>query len=298
MFARPFGFEVNYSSGVREAPERGRMSQILMKTERDLGFMTSAEIKKKKNFASNFRIDAGVFNGQGLTASGDYDSYKDFIGQIVWKPTKITGNLLASGGVSILYGGIAQITNVTYRIGDKAGKKDFIADSITTRINDKLPRKYYGANLQLKYLTGWGATELRGEYWQGTQTAYQYTSETPGSQPTDNNGKNLPMYIRPFSGGFVTFLQNIVNEKHQLVVKYDWYDPNTDVAGKEIGNSNSFNQADIKYGTLGFGYIYYMSENFKIIFWYDRVKNEYTSYPLYTSDVDDDIFTCRLQFTF
>ena len=38
MFARPFGFEINYSSSDRESPERGRKSQILMKGERDLDF--------------------------------------------------------------------------------------------------------------------------------------------------------------------------------------------------------------------------------------------------------------------
>lgn len=41
MFARPFGFETNLSSADRESPERGRMNQILMKTERDLGMMVS-----------------------------------------------------------------------------------------------------------------------------------------------------------------------------------------------------------------------------------------------------------------
>lgn len=37
LSGRPFGNELQLSSSVREAPERGRMSQILMKTERDLG---------------------------------------------------------------------------------------------------------------------------------------------------------------------------------------------------------------------------------------------------------------------
>jgi len=39
LFARPFGYEVNLSSAYRETPERGRMSQILMPSERDLGVM-------------------------------------------------------------------------------------------------------------------------------------------------------------------------------------------------------------------------------------------------------------------
>ena len=67
MFARPFGYEVNLSSSDREAPERGRMSQILMKTERDLGVMASFEPKKTKHFFKHIKIDGGFFNGQGLT---------------------------------------------------------------------------------------------------------------------------------------------------------------------------------------------------------------------------------------
>jgi len=299
MMARPFGFEVNYSSGAREAPERGRMSQTLMKTERDLGVMLSAESPAKSHsFINNFRIDAGLYNGQGVTAPNEYDNYKDLITQLVWKPTLIAKHLYAAGGVSLLHGGIGQTVKVAYRMTEKNGTIDFAADSLTTRVGDKLPRNYYGANLRFRYMTSWGATELRGEYWSGTQTAYQGTSETPGTQPLDNVGKFIPMYIRPFSGGFVVFLQNIVNTKHQVGVKYDWYDPNTKVAGKELGLNNSFTQADIKYGTLGFGYIYTMSYNFKVTLWYDRVNNEITSIPGYEKDVDDNVFTCRLQFTF
>lgn len=55
MFARPFGYEVNLSSADREAPERGRMSQILMKTERDLGVMGSMEPNSKKGLAGGSR---------------------------------------------------------------------------------------------------------------------------------------------------------------------------------------------------------------------------------------------------
>ena len=63
MFARPFGYEVNLASVDRESPERGRMSQILMKTERDLGAMVSFEPRKKNSPLRYLKIDAGFFNG-------------------------------------------------------------------------------------------------------------------------------------------------------------------------------------------------------------------------------------------
>jgi phosphate-selective porin len=82
-------------------------------------------------------------------------------------------------------------------------------------------------------------------------------------------------------------------------VKYDWYDPNTSVSGKEIGKAGSnLSAADIKYNTLGFGYIRYINQNLKLFLWYDLVTNESTSLNGYTDDLKDDVFTCRLQFRF
>lgn len=69
--------------------------------------------------------------------------------------------------------------------------------------------------------------------------------------------------------------------------------------GKEIGVAgNGFTAADIKYSTLGIGYVYYMTENAKLMLYYARVWNEKTSLPGYTTDLKDNVFTCRLQFRF
>ena len=64
IFNRPFGFEVVYSSGVRETPERGRMSQILFNNERDLG--ASLVIESPITFKPFYiRLDAAFVNGTG-----------------------------------------------------------------------------------------------------------------------------------------------------------------------------------------------------------------------------------------
>ncbi len=49
---------------IREAPERGRMSQILMRTERDLGAMVSFEPRVKDHPLKYLKVDLGAFNGQ------------------------------------------------------------------------------------------------------------------------------------------------------------------------------------------------------------------------------------------
>jgi len=290
MFARPFGYEVNLASSDRESPERGRMSQILMKTERDLGAMLSFEPRKKGHPLRYLKVDVGVFNGQGLSAAADYDNYKDLIARASLKPVNLSRILLVSAGVSMLDGGFLQNTSTQYRVGQN---KVFVADSSLANIGKEAPRKYYGADVQLKIKHGWGVTEIRGEYIRGTQTATSATSETPAVLLTE------PSYIRHFDGAYLYFLQNIFSVKHQLCLKYDWYDPNTDVRGHNIGTPGAnLHATDIKFSTLGMGYIFYCNENVKLVAWYDLVKNEHTLLPGYTSDARDNVLTLRMQFRF
>ena len=89
FFSRPFGFEVNLSSSSRETPERGRMSQILMPGERDIGVMFSFEPQKKDHKLYKVKLDAGFFNGQGSAGTTDFDSYKDFISRFYVTPDSL-----------------------------------------------------------------------------------------------------------------------------------------------------------------------------------------------------------------
>lgn len=291
MFARPFGYEVNLSSSDRESPERGRMSQILMKTERDLGAMVSFEPRLKNNFLRFVKFDMGVFNGQGLSGPNEYDSYKDLITRLSLKPYPVTNTINVSAGLSFLQGGLMQPTQYVYRTNNSS--KQFEVDSSLDNIGRKAPRNYRGADMQWEFRNKWGSTILRGEYWWGTQTATGTDSETPGSLV------NEPYYIRKFNGAYFYLLQNIINKEHQVGVKYDWYDPNTAVKGEEINSHDvHMTEANIKYSTLGFGYLYYINEHLKLTLWYDMVKNESTGLEKFSSDVKDDVFTCRLQFRF
>ena len=83
------------------------------------------------------------------------------------------------------------------------------------------------------------------------------------------------------------------------MVKYDWYDPNIKVKKLELGKTGTnLTAADIKFSTLGIGYVYHFNPQTKIIFYYDIVKNETTQLTGYTVDLKDNIFTCRLHFRF
>lgn len=292
MFARPFGYELNLSSSDRESPERGRMSQTLMKTERDLGAMVSFEPRDKTNWLKYVKWDVGFFNGQGLNAPGEFDSYKDFISRAGIKPFPLNKNLLLSAAVSYFNGGFIQNNKYKYQVQTSTAIKQFVVDSSTGSVGTELPRKYYGADVQLKWLHSHkSVTELRAEYWRGTQTASAGTSETPAVLLTE------PYYVRNFDGAYFYLLHSI-NKHNQFGIKYDWYDPNTKLSGKEISDVNGGHAADIKYGTFGFGYIYHVDDNLKLLAWYEFVKNESTALTGYTTDLKDNILTLRLQYRF
>ncbi|MEZ2441121.1 porin [Chitinophaga sp. RCC_12] len=302
MFARPFGYEVNLSSADRETPERGRMSQILMRTERDLGAMISFEPRRKDHPLRFLKIDAGAFNGQGLTATTDFDSHKDFIGRISIKPRKIKGTQSQlSGGASVLYGGMQQFTKQIYTMGTANGQPVFTVDSSVSNVGKIAPRHYYGADVQWKISNGEGKgfTQFRAEYLRGRQTATALTTETPGVIPVGPEGRLLPLYIRNFDGAYLYYIQNLGNAKHQAVLKYDWYDPNTKVKGKDIGAPGAgLTPADIRYNTVGIGYLYYANEHLKFMVYYDWVTNESTELEGYKDDLKDNVLTCRMQYRF
>jgi len=290
LVARPFGFEVNLSSGYRETPERGRMSQILMPTERDLGAMITYE-SQKTGHKSPLKFDIGLFNGQGLAGTTDFDSYKDLISRLTVKPLNVSRAVFISGGLSFFNGGWRQATKYKYEMGEQNGNKYFVVDSSDSNIGDKAPREYYGADVQLGIRHGWGKTELRAEYWQGTQPGTSNSTTNPGTMPL------APTYIRNFNGAFFYFLQNIFSQKWEVMAKYDWYDPNTKAEKKQIGTTN-LTAADVKFSTLGFGITRYFSGNLKVLAYYNVVRNENTLIQGFTSDVKDDIFTLRMQVRF
>lgn len=295
MFARPFSYEVNYSSSDRESPERGRMSQILMKSERDLGAMVSFDSRRDIGFIKNIKFDIGLFNGQGINASGDFDNAKDLISRISLKPIYLSQNVKLAFGASLLQGALLQNTKYEYYTGTVNGIKTTVTDSSESNLYQYAPRKYYGADAQLRIKNNIGYSEFRAELMNGQQSATKSSSETPVALLTGTDG----FYTRKFNGAYFYYIQSLFSTKHQMVVKYDWFDPNTYVTGMDIGAAGSkLSSADIKYSTLGIGYINYLTDNVKIVVYYARVLNEKTQLAGYTSDISDDVMTFRLQFRF
>ncbi len=295
MFARPFGFEINYSSSDRESPERGRMSQTLMKSERDLGAMFSFEPRKNIGALNKLKVDIGLFNGQGIVATGEFDNVKDMIGRISMKPTRITKDITLALGASTLQGGLMQNTKFSYFTGTANGVKTILVDSAASNLYGVAPRIYYGVDAQLKIKNRIGFSEFRAELVKGQQTGTLSSSETPVLLLTGKDG----FVVRRFNGAYFYYVQSLFSTNHQIVIKYDWYDPNSQVQGSEIGaNGSKLSGADIKYSTLGLGYVNYLTENIKLVVYYARVWNERTQLKGYTTDIKDDVMTFRIQYRF
>lgn len=300
MMARPFGHEVLLSSIFREAPERGRMSQTIMNTERDLGFMISLNPRKATSKMKWFGIDLGIYNGQGLTGPMEYDSHKDIVFRISSKRQTIIKSMGAkiSGGISGYFGGITNQNARLYTMQQQGGIWKMQSDSLASNIGRNGSRRYFGADVQFIIPNRNGQTEFRAEYIRGEQTASLSSSSTPGTYPVDGAGVALPLATRPFDGAYFYFLQHLGSWQHQVVLKFEWYDPNTRVSGMQISKENGLSPADIRYNTLGGGYLYYINPYLKLVFWYEHPINEKTALAGYDKDLKDGIFTCRAQFSF
>jgi hypothetical protein len=100
-------------------------------------------------------------------------------------------------------------------------------------------------------------------------------------------------------------VQNI-GLQHQFVLKYDEYDPNTDVEGADVGVAGkNLNATDVKYSTLGIGWIYHWDTNVKFVLYYDMVSNEKVNASATTAsllpfkeDMKDNVLTVRMQYKF
>lgn len=286
-----FGFEVTQSSSVRETPERARYNQILFPTERDLGVFGRMQLPKTSKLFGLI-LDVAVMNGSAGVAP-EFDSYKDFTGRVTYGKTTTNEKVAYSIGASYYNGGyrIGNVKDYNLRaIGNDLG---FIFATDTANYERKAKREYLGVDVQLTIDSRIGITTLRAEYIQGEQPGTDVSDKSLGAPPT------VAIYHRQFNGAYFYFIQNIGQSKFQVVAKYDWFDPNVRVAGKEIGKTGTNTKTgDIRFDTYGFGINYRLHSNTKLMIYYDLVKNEETLITGYKNDIKDNVLTIRTQYRF
>ena len=306
VFNRPFGYEITYSSSMRESPERARIFQNLFPNERDMGAMITLQPKKGSTY-DWIKLDAGLFTGNGINTG--FDSKKDFIGHLYFTKANKSETFKYGGGISYYNGNVLQGTKYVYTPGEVIDvTQPGLVDSTASNKNAYAKRKYLGFDAQFSVQTPIGFTSIRAEYITGQQPGAKLVSASVATGVLNN----YDTYIRNVSGGYIYFIQAIGQTKNQLVLKYDWLDPNTKVSGTEIvsksaaGKNTGLGIADIKFTTLGIGWNYRFNSQVKLTAYYEIVKNEKTGLSpvglnrtLDTSkDLKDNVFTLRLQYKF
>lgn len=289
----PFGFELTQSSSVRETPERARYNQILFPGERDLGVFLSISVPESSMF-NGLKLETSIMNG-AASISPEFDNNKDFNERLSYHKSNKSKTFDLGIGISNYHGG--------YRIGNVKdynftslpnGDKGYVVSSDTSNFNRKAVRNYHGADVQISVkIPRIGLATIRAEYIEGEQPGNNQNSKSLGFAPTS------PIFHRHFNGTYLYFIQDIGQSPFQAVAKYDFYDPNTEITGNEIGKAGTLtNTGDIKYSTFGFGVNYSMNHHVKLSVYYDIVKNESTALPGYQNDIADNVTTVRLQYKF
>ncbi|MDP4207724.1 MAG: hypothetical protein Q8928_02810 [Bacteroidota bacterium] len=295
---RPFGFEVEYSSGNLESPERARMNQSLFKDEYDLGAMLTIQAPKTSPY--NFlKLDLGLFTGSIENTSGmDYKKVKDFIGRLNFAKSYLDEKLKVSGDLSYYNGGVPNNTTSIYKVQTASGNPVFTAKTVNKY--DNILREYWGADVQVSYAGELGLSTFRAEYTKGQQASAAGDIKNPTALLVNSATPAVaqPLYVRQVEGFYLMYVQNILQSRHSIVVKYDMFDPNTKVSGNQISSANGFTASDIKFNTWGLGYTCRIDANTKLVIYRDFIKNESTKISGYTQDVKDNVWTIRLQYKF
>lgn len=286
VFGHPFGFEINQSSSSRETPERSLVFRTLFPDARDVGGMLIMQATKTSPLHF-LKLEAGLLNGNGIKQ--EIDNRKDFIGHLS-VDKNMSHNINVGLGVSYYNGGVYQGTeNIYAMLGNR-----FVLNSDDSNIGKFAKREYFGFDGQLNITSLLGKTKLRGEYLWGMQPGSISGSKSPNTSALPTNDT----YIRNFNGGYMIFVQDIGTTPFSAVLKYDWYDPNTKVAANEIG-LNDTNKGDIDYRTFGLGFLWRVTNNVRLQAYYEFVNNEKSeSLSSYNKDLEDDVFTLRLQYKF
>lgn len=230
QFNWPFGFEIAYSSSVRELPERSRVIRTLFPSERDRGFQLSGA-----GFGERFKYEVGLVNGTGTLQTFDFNKRKDFIGHVRYALGPL--DLGAS-----LYRGEELVATSTNAKGIEFSKNRIGAD--------------------FQWATPIQGLGIRGEYIAGTQPP------APGSARTKS----------PDVAGWYFYAIQSIGTHHQVAVRLDQYDPNTDA-------SNDATR------TLGASYIFHWDANSKMMLSYEHPETQ-------GADPDDNVFTARYAFVF
>ena len=291
VFNRPFGHEVGYSTSNLESPERATIIQYFFPDERDLGAMLTLQTKKESTLHF-LKLEAGIFAGNSINK--ETDNRKDFIGRL--SATKEIGSWGKWGlGTSYYNGSVYNPTTASYRMSGK-----HFVESTEANTGTYMKREYFGFDGQFSAKSSWGKTTVRAEGLFGVQPGIASSSKSPNSSKRPTDEPENALYARNFNGYFFYLIHDILSSPFSAVLKYDVYDPNTKVAGNEVGVENSFtSKTDLAQSTMAVGGLWRINKNLRVQAYYEFKSNEKSEHVEgYTAERLEDMFTLRLQYKF
>jgi len=283
-FNRP-NYEVEYSSSQREVVERSLVIRTLYPGERAVG----AKLDYKPT-SLPIHVQLALLNGpDGLTINDrtgasintnenkDFDNFKDLMARVTYN-----FKLGSFGGLDLgahgYFGNLKAHSTTT-----------LMSDYTTTeaiKFGDPIKRQWFGGEFQL-FADVLGGMSLKGEYLAGKNGTTGFTGTAVGTTPSI---LGLPNTQNNFAGYYLYFIKNL-GKKNQFALRYDYYDPNTDITGKEVGilkytptdpttmRSVSTGVKDLATSTFDFAIHHYFDDNLRITLDYAIVNNEKVGTP-------------------
>jgi hypothetical protein len=246
-------YEVEYSSSQREVLERSKVIRAIYLGEREIG----AKLEYKgSTIPLLFQLMGMNGNFTGLQ-SVDYDSKKDLMGRLVYSFKLPGAGIGIDLGPNFYYGH----TGIKYNtfVSDENGK----LDSTTYKGGDYLPKQWVGGEIQI-FADFLGGMSLKGEYVQGVNSGTSISNQS--SSASTATKRSDPTKVRNFKGYYLYLIKN-VGSKNQLVLKYDYYDPNTSLSGDAA-------KGEVNWKTYTVAWQYYLNDNIRISLQYEMPKYE------------------------
>lgn len=280
------------------------------------------------------RMNAALTKDDALTAGGGFKAnQKEFIGHLRL-PFTITDDLSFDVGGSWSIGGIAEPTDL---IGEYSGTDGALVLSATgtQATSDYQPRsgatrgglffsnrQVFGADAQFYLsLLDMGGTILKAEMYTGQVPFYGSSALVIATDSATLGAPRASTIYKNVFGYYAMIVQNIFDDL-QLAVRYDAYDPNTDVSGEQFVRQATDNTVstlkgvkastgfggDLAQSTISVALNAFVAGNVRFTFNWDHPVTEEqirkfspspgTDLAQIASDPADDRITVRMQYKF
>ena len=133
QFVKPFGFDIQQSSSIREAPERGMFAGYFFPGQRDRGLMIAAKLDELGEAWRGAEIYAGVFNGNRFFADNNRQLNYNFRVRKQFSGIPLAVGLSAQLGRQILPEGVQGTTREISTARTFSGLGDGLPESRVSR---------------------------------------------------------------------------------------------------------------------------------------------------------------------